>query len=52
MSARNGDRSRFNRVRKQNIARRQRTHELLERVAKAPKPKGTSAPAPPPSVSA
>lgn len=31
MSARNGDKSRFNRERKQNIARRKRTHELLER---------------------
>lgn len=35
MSARNGDKSRFNRDRKQKIARRKRTHELLERVAKA-----------------
>ncbi len=34
MSARNGDRSRFNRERKQKIARRKRTHELLERAAK------------------
>jgi len=31
MSSRNGDRSRFHRVRKQKIARRKRTHELLER---------------------
>jgi hypothetical protein len=37
MSARNGDRSRFNRERKQKIARRKRTHELLERIAKAHK---------------
>jgi hypothetical protein len=29
MSAINGDKSRFNRVRKQNIARRKRTRELL-----------------------
>ena len=35
MSARNGDKSRFNRERKQKIARRKRTHELLQRVAKA-----------------
>jgi hypothetical protein len=35
MSARNGDKSRFNRERKQKIARRKRTHELLERAAKA-----------------
>jgi hypothetical protein len=32
MSARNGDKSRFNRIRKQNIARRQRTIALLERM--------------------
>ncbi|HTT23648.1 MAG TPA: hypothetical protein VMG82_32270 [Candidatus Sulfotelmatobacter sp.] len=31
MSARNGDKSRFHRERKQKIARRQRTHELLKR---------------------
>lgn len=30
MSARNGDKSRFNRERKQKIARRQRTRELLK----------------------
>ena len=35
MSARNGDKSRFNRERKQKIARRKRTRELLERTAKA-----------------
>ena len=33
MSSRNGDRSRFHRVRKQKIARRKRTHELLESEA-------------------
>jgi hypothetical protein len=38
MSSRNGDRSRFNRERKQKIARRKRTHELLERAVKAHKP--------------
>ena len=32
MSARNGDKSRFNRKRKQKIARRKHTHELLERA--------------------
>jgi hypothetical protein len=37
MSARNGDKSRFNRERKQKIARRKRTHGLLERAAKARK---------------
>ncbi|HXZ40901.1 MAG TPA: hypothetical protein VEG68_09170 [Terriglobales bacterium] len=31
MSARNGDKSRYNRERKQKIARRQRTRELLRR---------------------
>ena len=36
MSARNGDKSRFNRERKQKIARRKRTHDLMERAAKAP----------------
>jgi hypothetical protein len=40
MSVRNGDKSRFNRQRKQNIARRKRTHELLERAIK---PHDTSA---------
>jgi len=35
MSARNGDKSRFNRKRKQKIARRKHTHELLERAKKA-----------------
>jgi hypothetical protein len=38
MSARNGDKSRFNRERKQKIARRNRTQELLERAAKARQP--------------
>lgn len=33
MSARNGDRSRFHRERKQKIARRKRTRELLDRAA-------------------
>ena len=33
MSSLNGDKSRFNRVRKQNIARRKRTRELVERAA-------------------
>lgn len=33
MSARNGDKSRFHRERKQKIARRHRTRELLEREA-------------------
>ena len=33
MSSLNGDRSRFHRERKQKIARRKRTRELLEREA-------------------
>lgn len=33
MSAQNGDKSRFNRVRKQRIARRKRIQELLKRPA-------------------
>lgn len=33
MSALNGDKSRFNRVRKQNIARRKRTRELMMKNA-------------------
>ncbi len=33
MSARNGDKSRFHRDRKQKIARRQRSRELLNRGA-------------------
>ena len=52
MSARNGDKSRFNRQRKQNIARRKRTHELLEHTAKAPNPAEISSRAQPRSVSA
>jgi hypothetical protein len=47
MSARNGDRSRFNRERKQKIARRKRTKELL-----AAKPKNASARVQPRSVTA
>lgn len=52
MSARNGDRSRFNRERKQKIARRKRTQELMERAAKAHKPEDTTARAQPRSVPA
>jgi hypothetical protein len=52
MSARNGDKSRFNRERKQKIARRKRIHELLARTAKAPKPAETTVRAQPRSVSA
>jgi hypothetical protein len=35
MSARSGDKSRFDRERKQKISRRKPTHELLARAAKA-----------------
>jgi hypothetical protein len=34
MSARNGDKSRFHRERKQKIARRKRTQELLSRAGR------------------
>jgi len=37
MSARNGDRSRFHRERKQKIARRKRTRELLKGAVTRPK---------------
>jgi hypothetical protein len=52
MSARNGDKSGFNRQRKQNIARRKRAHELIGHTAKAPKPEETSSRVQPRSVSA
>ena len=51
MSARNGDKSRFNRERKQKIARRKRTHELLKRAAKVHKSADATARAQPGSVS-
>jgi hypothetical protein len=52
MSALNGDKSRFNRERKQNIARRKRTRELLARLGKARKPADTSSRVQPRSVPA
>ena len=52
MSARNGDKSRFNRVRKQKIARRKRTRELLGRAAPRRKSADTKVRAQPRSVSA
>ena len=52
MSVRNGDKSRFNRQRKQNIARRKRTHEVLERAIEPHKPEDISARVQPRSVSA
>ena len=38
MSSLNGDKSRYHRERKQKIARRKRTRELLERAAAHSKP--------------
>jgi hypothetical protein len=52
MSARNGDKSRFHRERKQKIARRKRAHDLLESAAKTHKAEGTSARVQPRAVSA
>ncbi len=52
MSALNGDKSRFNRERKQKIARRKRTQELLKRQQSARKPEDTSSRAQPRSVPA
>jgi hypothetical protein len=52
MSARNGDKSRYHRERKQKIARRKRTHELLERAAKAVESGDTTVRAQPRPVSA
>jgi hypothetical protein len=43
MSARNGDKSRYHRERKQKIARRQRTSELLKREAAERKSADSSA---------
>jgi len=43
MSARNGDKSRYHRERKQKIARRQRTRELLKLDAAQPKSPHASA---------
>jgi hypothetical protein len=52
MSARNGDKSRFNRERKQKIARRKRNQQLLERTAGTRKSARTAVSARPQSVSA
>jgi len=52
MSARNGDKSRFNRERKQNIARRKRTRELLNGAAKLTKTATTATPVKPRTVPA
>ena len=52
MSARNGDKSRFNRERKQKIARRKRAHELLAHATKARESKETAVRKQPRSVTA
>jgi len=52
MSARNGDKARFNRLRKQKIARRKRTYTLLNGAAAPQKPAGTAARAASRSVAA
>lgn len=52
MSGLNGDKSRFNRERKQKIARRQRTRDLLKRAAGERKSTGASNRAKAGSVSA
>jgi hypothetical protein len=51
MSARNGDKSRFNRERKRKITRRKRAQELLEHTAKAGKSEDAAVRAQPRSVS-
>lgn len=52
MSARNGDKSRFHRERKQKIARRRRTRELLKQAVLEGQAGAVSARAKPRSVSA
>ena len=52
MSALNGDKSRFHRERKQKIARRKRTRELLNRTATQPKTSDSQASTLPKPVSA
>ena len=52
MSSRNGDKSRFNRERKQKIARRKRTLELLGRTVRERNPADTTLRAQPRPVSA
>ncbi|HEX8814865.1 MAG TPA: hypothetical protein VF753_05130 [Terriglobales bacterium] len=52
MSAQNGDKSRFNRERKQKIARRKRIQQLLQRATTPRQPAKNAASAPPRSVPA
>jgi len=51
MSAINGDKARFHRERKQKIARRKRTRELVNQAASQRKSGDSSAPSRPRSVS-
>ncbi len=46
MSAKNGDKSRFHRERKQKIARRKRTQELLKSISQPKQGSATGRPAP------
>lgn len=52
MSARNGDRSRFHRERKQKIARRRRTRELVQHARSHAKVTGSAKSAKPAAVTA
>jgi hypothetical protein len=52
MSARNGDKSRFHRERKQKIARRKRTLELVQRTRTEAKTAGVAKTVKPTAVSA
>ncbi len=52
MSARNGDRSRFNRLRKQKVVRRKRTHELLKHLSAGSKPRDSRTTSGPKAVGA
>jgi hypothetical protein len=53
MSGVNGDKSRFNRERKQKIARRTRNREMMKRLAEAPpKPPASASDPKPKAVSA
>jgi len=52
MSGINGDKSRFNRVRKQRIAQRQRNRELLKNMTEQPKPAPTPSGSKPKTVPA
>jgi hypothetical protein len=52
MSGINGDKSRFHRVRKQKIARRDRQRELMQRLTATQKPTTPASDAKPKAVSA